>query len=290
MSSSLASLGFIGTGVMGRSMVGHLLRAGYPVRVYNRTKSRAEALLKEGATWADSPAEVAHDADVVLTIVGYPSDVEAVYLGKDGILAAMKRGGMVVDLTTSSPSLAQRIQAMAAERGVAALDAPVTGGDIGAREARLCILVGGDKAAFERARPILERLGKTIVHMGTAGAGQQCKLCNQIMIAGTMIGMVEGMAYAKKVGLDPQTVIETLGAGAAGSWSLNNLAPRILKGDLEPGFMIEHFVKDMGLALEEGRKKGIKLTALELVHGLYASLEKKGLARKGTQALMKAVE
>lgn len=275
---------------MGKSMIGHLLKAGYPVRVHNRTKSKAEALLQQGATWAETHGDTARDADVVLTIVGHPSDVQSVYLGKGGILDQMKGGGTVIDLTTSSPSLAREIHQKATEKGVSSLDAPVTGGDVGAREARLVIMVGGDKDAFEKARPILEKLGKTISHMGGAGSGQHCKLCNQIMIAGTMLGMSEGLVYARKSGLDPQQVLSTIGGGAAGSWALNNLAPRILKGDLEPGFTIEHFVKDMGLALEECQRMNVRLPGLELVRKLYDSLQDKGYSRKGTQALIKELE
>ncbi|MBI4024890.1 MAG: NAD(P)-dependent oxidoreductase [Verrucomicrobia bacterium] len=286
----MSPLGFIGTGVMGNSMAGHLLKAGYPLRVYTRTRAKAEPLLRQGAVWTENPAEAARHSEIVLTMVGHPSDVRSVYLEADGILAGMKPGGMVIDMTTSSPSLAREIFGKAAEKEISALDAPVSGGDIGAREARLSIMVGGDRGAFDRAKPILEKLGKNIVHQGPAGLGQHCKLVNQIAIAGVMIGMVEALVYARKSGLDPQTVLSTISQGAAGSWSLSNLAPRILRKDLNPGFMIEHFVKDMGLALEECRRMGIQLRGLDLAHQLYESLLKKGHGRKGTQALILALE
>jgi len=290
MKTSLAPIGFIGTGVMGSSMAGHLLKAGHPVMVYTRTRERAQSLLDRGAGWADSPAEVASRAEVVITMVGHPSDVRSVYLDKTGVLKGMQANGLAIDMTTSSPSLAREIYERAKAGRASALDAPVSGGDIGAREARLSIMVGGDREAFDRARPILERLGKNVVYQGPAGQGQHCKLCNQIVVAGTMIGMVEALVYAKKTGLDPEVVLATIGQGAAGSWSLSNLAPRILRGDLAPGFMIEHFVKDMNLALEECRNRKTSLPGLELVCRLYEALRKKGHGRKGTQALSLAFE
>jgi 3-hydroxyisobutyrate dehydrogenase len=285
MNTALPRVGFIGTGIMGLSMAGHLLDAGYTLKVYNRTRAKAEALLSKGALWADSPAQVAADSDVVLTIVGYPSDVRSVYLEKNGILQAMKRGGLVIDMTTSAPSLAREIYEAARKNGVTSLDAPVTGGDAGAREARLSIMVGGDAEAFERAKPILSKLGKTIVHQGPAGMGQHCKLCNQIAIAGTMIGMIEALVYAEKSGLNVETMLSTISQGSAGSRSLDAYAPRILKKDFEPGFMIEHFVKDMDLAIEECKGFGIELHGLKLVRRLYEQAIEKGLSRKGTQAL-----
>ena len=290
MSNQPPSIGFIGAGVMGRSMIGHLLKAGHAMRIHTRTRAKAEPLLAAGAVWAETPVEVAKGMDVVISIVGLPSDVRAVWLGPVGALREMKRGSIGIDMTTSSPALAAEIHEAAKARGVVTLDAPVTGGDVGAREARLSILVGGPHEAFERMKPIFAKLGTNLVHMGDAGAGQRCKLVNQIVIAGNMIGMVEGLYYAKQAGLDLATVLEGIGKGAAGSWSLHHLAPRILRNDLEPGFMIEHFIKDMELALEECRRLNIHLRGLELVHRLYRALREHGHERKGTQALMMALE
>jgi 3-hydroxyisobutyrate dehydrogenase len=290
MTDQLPSIGFIGAGVMGRSMIGHLLKAGHPMRIHTRTRAKAEPLLAAGAVWADTPAEVAKGADVVISIVSMPADVRAVWLGPVGALRMMKKGSVGIDMTTSSPALAAEIHEAGKARGVVTLDAPVTGGDVGAREARLSILVGGPRETFERVKPIFAKLGTNVVHFGGAGAGQRCKLCNQIVIAGNMIGMVEGLYYAKKAGLDPALVLEGIGKGAAGSWSLTNLGPRILRGDLEPGFMIEHFIKDMELALEECRRLGIHLRGLELVHRFYRALKEHGHERKGTQALILALE
>lgn len=290
MSETLPSIGFIGAGVMGRSMIAHLLKAGHPMRIHTRTRSKAEPLLAAGAVWAETPADVAKGMDVVITIVGLPSDVRAVWLGPVGALRAMKAGAIGIDMTTSSPALAGEMHEAARAQGVAMLDAPVTGGDVGAREARLSILVGGPHEAFEKAKPIFARLGTNVLRFGGPGAGQRCKLCNQIVIAGNMIGMVEGLYYAKQAGLDPARVLEGIAKGAAGSWSLSNLGPRILKGDLEPGFLIEHFLKDMELALEECRRLGLRLRGLELAHRLYRALREHGHERKGTQALILALE
>ncbi|NUN93341.1 MAG: NAD(P)-dependent oxidoreductase [Verrucomicrobiae bacterium] len=286
----MPSIGFIGAGVMGRSMIAHLLKAGHPMRIHTRTRSKAEPLLAAGAVWAETPADVAKGMDVVITIVGLPSDVRAVWLGPVGALRAMKAGAIGIDMTTSSPALAGEMHEAARAQGVAMLDAPVTGGDVGAREARLSILVGGPHEAFEKAKPIFARLGTNVLHFGGPGAGQRCKLCNQIVIAGNMIGMVEGLYYAKQAGLDPARVLEGIAKGAAGSWSLSNLGPRILKGDLEPGFLIEHFLKDMELALEECRRLGLRLRGLDLAHRLYRALREHGHERKGTQALILALE
>ena len=293
MKESLLPIGFIGIGVMGNSMAGHLLKAGYPLSIYTRTPEKAKFLLQQGAVWAEDVASLAKKSEVVITIVGHPSDVRSVYLEKNGVIENMKSGGICIDMTTSSPSLAREIYQKASAKGakgISALDAPVSGGDIGAREARLSIMVGGDSKVFERAKPIFSHLGKNIVYQGPAGFGQQCKLCNQIVIAGTMIGVVEGLIYAQKSGLDPQTVLSTISQGAAGSWTLSNLAPRILKNDLEPGFMVEHFLKDMNLALEECHHLGIKLKGLELVREFYEQLQKQGYGRKGTQALILALK
>jgi 3-hydroxyisobutyrate dehydrogenase len=275
---------------MGASMCGHLLAAGHPATVFTRTRARAEALLARGATWAESPRAVAAASDVVFTMVGYPADVREVVLGPAGALAGATPGSVLVDMSTSEPELARTIEAAAAARGVAALDAPVSGGDVGAREARLSIMVGGDAATFERIRPLFERLGKTIVHQGPAGSGQHTKMVNQILIATGIIGVCEALVYARKSGLDVPTVLASVSGGAAGSWSLTNYTPRILKGDLEPGFMIEHFVKDMRIALAEARRMGLRLPGLELAERLYATLAAEGHGRKGIQALVLALQ
>jgi 3-hydroxyisobutyrate dehydrogenase len=282
-------VGWIGTGVMGLSMCGHVLDAGYAVTVHSRTRSRAEPLLEKGATWADTPAAVAASADVVCSIVGYPADVRAVILGEDGALAGAGPGTVLVDLTTSEPSLAVEIHERAAQRGVAAIDAPVSGGDVGARNATLSIMVGGDEDAVERVRPLLEVMGKTIVRQGGPGAGQHTKMVNQTLIASGMIGVCEALLYAYKAGLDLETVLESVAPGAAGSWSLSNYAPRMLKGDFEPGFVVEHFVKDMGIALEEARRLRLSLPGLALAQQLYVALVAQGKGRKGTQSLILAL-
>jgi 3-hydroxyisobutyrate dehydrogenase len=289
MGSSLPQLAFIGTGVMGKSLVRHLLKAGYPVKIYTRTRVKAEELLSEGATWASSPVEVSQGAEVILSMVGTPADVREVYLGVNGVLKGASAGTITIDLTTSSPSLAREIEERAKIKNVAVLDAPVTGGDIGAREGKLSVMVGGDVEAFEKVRPILECFSKVVVHQGSAGAGQHCKLCNQIMAVGTMIGLAEGLIYAEKQGLDPAKVCSVVSQGAAGSWALSNLAPRILREDFEPGFMIEHLVKDIRLALDECSQQGFQLNGLELGGALYQKLLDQGFGKKGTQALIFAV-
>ncbi len=281
------NIAFIGLGVMGQSMAGHLLAAGHSLTVYNRTKSKAEGLLQDGATWANSPAKAAAKAEIVVTIVGYPADVEAVYLGKAGLMESVPKGALLIDMTTSSPQLAQRIAEAALAKGAHSLDAPVSGGDLGAREARLSIMVGGDKAAFEKALPVLELMGTNVVHQGPAGSGQYTKMCNQIAIASGMLGICEALHYAKAAGLDPETVLKSISGGAAGSWSLSNLAPRILKGDFAPGFYVKHFIKDMGIAIESARELGLQLPGLKLAESLYQLLAKDGGADLGTQALFK---
>jgi 3-hydroxyisobutyrate dehydrogenase len=279
------AIGWVGTGVMGRSMSGHLLAAGCTVRVHTRTHEKAADLVAKGATWAATPREAAVGSDVVFSMVGFPSDVEEVTLGRDGILAGAKTGSVVVDMTTSQPSLAVRIHAEAAKKGVAALDAPVSGGDVGAREAKLAIMVGGEQAAFERVLPLFQKMGETIALMGGPGSGQHTKMVNQVLIAGNMIGVVEGLLYAHKAGLDASAVIDVVGKGAAGSWSINNLGRRIVKGDFNPGFFIKHFVKDMGIALEEARRMRLSLPGLALVHQFYVSAQAVGLENLGTQGL-----
>jgi 3-hydroxyisobutyrate dehydrogenase len=278
-------LGWIGTGVMGSSMCGHLLAKGYAVTVFNRSKSRAEALLAKGAHWADSPKAVAAASDMVFTIVGFPSDVRSVVLGEDGTLAGSRPGTVLVDMTTSEPSLAEEIAKAAAARGVASIDAPVSGGDVGAREARLSIMIGGDKSVVEAVMPCFETLGKTIIHQGGPGAGQHTKAVNQVLIASNMIGVCEALLYGYRAGLDLETVMKSVASGAAGSWSLSNLGPRIIAGNFDPGFFVEHFIKDMGIALAESKRMQLAMPGLALAHQLYISLAAQGHARSGTHAL-----
>lgn len=288
--SALPPVGFIGTGVMGAAMAGHLLAAGHAVTVYNRTRAKAQPLLEAGAAWADSPAAAAREAAVVVTILGFPEDVREVYLGRDGLVAAARPGAVLIDMTTSAPSLAQEITAAAAARRIEALDAPVSGGDVGARNATLSIMVGGDPAAFQRVRPLLERMGKTVVLQGPAGNGQHTKLTNQVVIAATMIGVTEGLVYARAAGLDPATVLSSIGAGAAASWSMANLLPRVLAHDFAPGFFVRHFLKDLRIALEEADRMGLELPGLALARRLYEQVASQGGADLGTQALYLAYE
>ena len=287
--SSRESLGWIGSGVMGSSMCGHLLDAGYSVTVFSRTRSRAEVLLERGASWADTPAGVAARSDVVFTMVGFPSDVREVVLGEHGTLVGAQAGSILVDMTTSEPTLAQEIRVAALARGLESIDAPVSGGDVGAQNATLSIMVGGDVEAIERVWPLFEIMGKTIVRQGDAGAGQHAKMVNQVLIATGMIGVCEALLYAYKAGLDLETVLESVSGGAAGSWSLTNYAPRMLKGDFEPGFFVEHFIKDMEIALGEARRMNLALPGLALAHELYLALRAQGGGRKGTQALLLAL-
>lgn len=281
------TIGFIGTGVMGSSMVRHLLKAGYQVNVYNRTKSKAAALVEEGAVWQDTPAEVTKQSNVIITIVGYPTDVEETYFGENGILNAAKAGDIVIDMTTSTPSLAVKIYEAAKEKGVLALDAPVSGGDMGAKNGTLTTMVGGDQATFDAAEAILNTFSSKVMLQGVAGSGQHTKMANQIMIAGTMTGMTELMVYAKAAGLDIEKVIEQVGAGSAGNWSLTNYSPRILKKDFTPGFFVKHFIKDLKIALDEADKMGIDLPSTTLAKDLYEKLADKGFENDGTQALIK---
>jgi len=268
-------------------MAGHLMDAGYSVALHNRTRHKAAPLLERGATWCETVATLAACSDIVITIVGYPSDVEKVYLGSDGIIAHARPGTLLIDMTTSSPVLARRIAEAAAQAGCAALDAPVSGGDIGAREARLSIMVGGERAAFDRALPLFERMGRNIVLQGPAGFGQHCKMSNQIAIAAGMLGVCEALAYARGAGLDPATVLQSIGGGAAGSWSLSNLAPRMLKGDFDPGFYVKHFIKDMRIAQESAREMGLRAPGLDTALRLYEELAAAGHAEAGTQALFR---
>jgi 3-hydroxyisobutyrate dehydrogenase len=270
-------------------MCGHLLRTGCQVAVFNRTPRKAEDLVSKGATWCDSPMEVAGICDVVFSMVGFPDDVEQVLLGDQGVLQAAKPGTILVDMTTSSPELARRIAAACNARGVAALDAPVSGGDIGAREATLAIMVGGDKDVYAQILPLFQILGKNIAHMGAAGAGQHTKMCNQILIAGTMIGTVEALLYAQRMGMDPHAVIDVIGQGAASSWTINNLGRRIADSDFDPGFYIKHYVKDMGIALDEARRANLSLPGLGLVYQFYLAAQALDLENFGTQALYKVL-
>ena len=278
-------VGWIGTGVMGSSMVGHLMNAGFAATVYNRNRSKAEALLGRGARWADSPAEVARNSDVIFAIVGFPRDVREVMLGTQGALAGAAPGSVLVDMTTSEPSLAVEIYQAAQAKGVHSVDAPVSGGDIGAREARLSIMLGGEKSVVEALNPLWNAMGKTIVHQGGPGAGQHTKMVNQILIASGMIGVCEALLYGYKAGLDLPTVLQSVGSGAAGSWSLSNLGPRIMNNNFDPGFFVEHFIKDMGIALEESRRMGLCLPGLALANQLYLAVQAQGMGRNGTHAL-----
>jgi 3-hydroxyisobutyrate dehydrogenase len=278
-------VGWIGTGVMGSSMCGHLLAAGFSATVYNRTRKKAEGLIAKGAVWADSPQAVARQSDVIFTIVGYPRDVESVILGAEGALSGCKPGSTIVDMTTSEPSLAREIARQAAAKGVACLDAPVSGGDIGAREARLSIMIGGDRETADALQPCWEAMGKTIVYQGGPGAGQHTKMVNQVLIASNMVGVCEALLYGYRAGLDLPTALKSVSSGAAGSWSLSNLAPRIIDNRFEPGFFVEHFIKDMGIALDEAKRMGLSLPGLALAHQLYLALQAQGHARDGTHAL-----
>ncbi len=283
-------VGWVGTGVMGRWMCQHLMGKGYKATVYTRSRDKAQPLIDAGAAWADTPRAVAEKSDVVFAIVGFPSDVREVFLGKEGALGGIRKDGVLVDMTTSEPSLAQEIYHAAKAKGASSVDAPVSGGDVGAKNAALSIMVGGDAEAVLAIQPLLECMGKTIVHQGPTGAGQHTKMVNQTLIAANMVGVCEALLYAHKAGLDVTTVLSSVGVGAAGSWSLNNLGPRIHKRDFEPGFFVEHFIKDMGIALAEAKRMNIALPGLALAHQLYIALQAQGYGRKGTQALMLALE
>lgn len=288
----MTAIGFVGTGVMGRSMAGHLLAAGHALHVFNRTREKARPLVDRGATWHDTPGAVAAASDVVITMVGLPADVEEVYFGgtaaappEAGILGRARPGTLLIDMTTSSPRLAERIAAAAGARGLAALDAPVTGGDVGARDATLVIMVGGAAAACERAAPIFARLGKSATHLGPAGAGQRCKLANQVAVAVGMVAWCEALAHARAGGLDPAVVQRVIAGGAAGSWALTNLAPRALAGDFAPGFMVKHLLKDLAIARECAAETGLDLPGLATAERLYTIAAERGWADDGTQAL-----
>ena len=286
----MKKIGFIGIGVMGGPMALNLMRAGYELTVYSRTKAKCEAVLAAGARWADSPAACAAGQDAVLTMVGYPRDVEQVYFGADGILEAVQQGMLLIDLTTTSPELAKRIFAAAKERDADALDAPVSGGDTGAKAGTLAIMVGGEEPAFERAKPILEAMGKNVVYEGPAGSGQHTKMANQIAIAGAVSGVCEAIAYGRAQGLDLERMLATIGSGAAGSWQMTGNGPKMVSGDFAPGFYIKHFIKDMAIASEEAKKTGLSLEMLDGVLGMYRALEERGLGDLGTQALIRYYE
>ncbi len=288
--STLPTIGWIGTGVMGRSMFEHILNKGYTGYVFSRTRAKAEPLIQKGAIWCNSPKEVAIHCDMIFTMVGFPQDVRDVYLAPDALIESAKPGTILVDMTTTSPSLAVEIFDQAQAKQIETLDAPVSGGDVGARNAALSIMAGGNKNTFDRILPLFEIMGKKIVYQGKAGSGQHTKMCNQIQIAGTMIGMCESLIYGAKAQLDLPTMLSSISGGAAACWSLDNLAPRILKRDFEPGFFVRHFIKDMGIALEESRRMNISLPGLALVQQLYQSVSALGYEFKGTQALMLALE
>ena len=282
-------IGWIGTGVMGSSMCGHLIDKGFEATVYTRSKEKAKDLLDKGASWVDSPKAVAENSDVIFAIVGFPNDVREVFLGENGALAGSKAGNILVDMTTSEPSLAEEIAAQAKEKGIYSIDAPVSGGDVGAKEARLSIMIGGEKEAVDALQPAWQAMGKTIVHQGPAGAGQHTKMVNQTLISSMMIGVCEALLYGHKAGLDLETVMQSVSTGAAGSWSLSNLGPRIMANNFDPGFFVEHFIKDMGIALAESRRMGLSMPGLALAEQLYQSVKAKGWGRNGTHALMLAL-
>ncbi|MGR3572906.1 NAD(P)-dependent oxidoreductase [Brevirhabdus sp.] len=279
------TVGFIGLGIMGHSMAGHILAQGHDLRVFSRTRAKADDLLARGARWVDSPAALAAECDVVISIVGYPADVEQIYLSADGIVAHARRHAILIDMTTSSPGLARRIADAAAERGLTSLDAPVSGGEVGARDGTLAIMVGGDPVSFNAARPLFEAMGSKITHMGPAGAGQHTKMANQIAIASTMVAVCEALSYAKAAGLEQEKLLDAIGAGAASSFQLNVLGPKIAAGDFAPGFFVHHFVKDMSIALAEADRMKLNLPGLSLARGLYQKLIDGGFDEDGTQAL-----
>ena len=280
-------IGFIGTGVMGKSIVKHFLAAGHEVAVYNRTKSKTDELVAHGAVWQDTPAEVANTSEIIFSMVGYPSDVEEIYYGSKGVFAVDVTGKILIDLTTSTPTLAEKIYQSAKKNGADSLDAPVSGGDLGAQNGTLTIMVGGDQTAYDKAVPLFEIMGKSYSLQGSAGAGQHTKMANQIMIAGTMTGLTEMLVYAKAANLDVEKVLETLGGGAAQNWSMSNYAPRILKADYSPGFFVKHFIKDLKIALDEAGKMQLNLPATKLATELYEQLADQGFENDGTQALIK---
>ncbi|EAC4579083.1 NAD(P)-dependent oxidoreductase [Listeria monocytogenes] len=283
----MEKIGFVGTGVMGSSMAGHLLEAGYEVLVYTRTKTKAEDLLEKGALWIKTPGELANKVDILISMVGYPKDVEELYLGENGFLENLAVGTVAIDMTTSSPALAKKMAEFGREKGIGVLDAPVSGGDIGAKNGTLAIMVGGSEDVFLKVKPIFDILGSSVILQGDAGAGQHTKMVNQIAIASNMIGVTEAIIYAEAAGLNPSSVLDSISGGAAGSWSLANLIPRALKDDFSPGFFIKHFIKDMGIAISEAKQMGLELPGLTLAEKMYQTLAEQGLSEEGTQALIK---
>lgn len=287
---SSKTIGFVGTGVMGKSMAGHLIDKGYEVNVYNRTKSKADDLVEKGAKWCDSIATLSEKSEIIISIVGYPKDVESIYLGEDGILNSAKEGSIVIDMTTSSPALAQDIYEKAKERNIKSLDAPVSGGDVGAKNAALTIMVGGDQGDYNQVEDIFNLLGKNVVYQGKSGNGQHTKLSNQIAIAAGMLGVAEAIIYAEEAGLDIDKVFNSIEHGAAGSWSLSNLGPRMVKEDYAPGFYVKHFIKDMKLAIEESEKMGLYMPGLLKAKEVYSALSESGYDDNGTQAVIQLLK
>ncbi|WP_338215616.1 NAD(P)-dependent oxidoreductase [Companilactobacillus muriivasis] len=284
----MQKIGFIGTGVMGSGIINNLLKAHYDVDIYTRTKSRAEHLINKGARWFANPKDIAENADIIFSMVGFPKDVEDVYFNDNGIIAGLSEGKIVVDMTTSTPTLAKKIGEKAESIGVECIDAPVSGGDVGARDGKLTIMVGGSKKAFETLQPIFNIIGKTNHYFGSYGAGQHAKMANQIMIAGTMTGLTEMFVYAKAAGLDLSSVLETVEGGGGDNWSLENYGPRILNNDFKPGFYSKHFLKDLRIALDESEKMGLDLPATKQAKKLYETLvDEQKLGDDGTQALIK---
>ena len=288
--SESTRIGWIGTGVMGLSMCGHLQAKGYPTTIYSRTKSRAQALVDKGGVWADTPAGVSERSDIIFTIVGLPSDVREVYFGEKGILSAAKSGAITVDMTTTEPSLAREIYDTAKKIGVSSVDAPVSGGDVGAKNATLSIMVGGDKDAVAKVMPLFQAMGKNIVHQGGPGNGQHTKMCNQVVLAGTIIGVCESLLYGYKAGLDLETMLSSVTKGAAQCWILDNLAPKMVNRNFDPGFFVEHFEKDLGIVLDESKRMGIALPGLALVRQFYVALKSQGHGRLGYHSLLLVLE
>ena len=283
----MKTIGFIGVGVMGKSMVRNLMKNGFEVSIYARTKAKVTDILAEGALWCDSIAQCAQGKDAVITIVGYPKDVEEVYFGRGGILENASAGCVLIDMTTTSPQLSVKIEQAAKEKGLKALDAPVSGGDVGAKNGTLSIMVGGEKETYTQCLPIFQAMGTNIIYEGKAGAGQHTKMANQIALGGAIAGVCEALTYAKKVGLDLQTMLDSISKGAAGSWQMSNMAPRMLKGDFDPGFFVKHYIKDMNIALEEAAHVDLTMPVLNEVHDMYQALDDQGMGDLGTQALIK---
>ena len=290
MKKESTKIGFIGTGVMGNPMASHILKEGYELYVYNRTSAKTQSLVASGAHACDSPGSVAEMCDIIFAIVGFPKDVETVFLGSNGIVEKAKPGSIIVDMTTSTPDLAKKIASVAIKKGLHSLDAPVSGGDVGAKSGMLSIMVGGKKEIFNRVLPLFEVMGSNVVYQGSAGSGQHTKMANQIGIASSMLAMCESLTYAKAAGLDQKTVLKSISSGAAGSWSLTNLAPRILRDDYEPGFFVRHFIKDMQIAIDSSEAMGIPIPGLKVAKAKFDQIADQGLDNKGTQAVIKAYE